>query len=155
VNLYSREFFELTKERLTPGGVMSLWFPEGTEVEVKSLLATFLQVYPHTTVWDGPSGWGWYLIGSRSPLDWGRLRARLDSLFAVPVLAADMVEYDSLVATPDRVMALYKWDTEDLRAQTTGAKLITDDYPLTEFPLWRYVRGDWEAWHPSTRKEKP
>jgi hypothetical protein len=134
---------------------MSLWFPEGTEVEVKSLLATFLSVYPETTVWDGPSGWGWYIIGTQSPFDWPRFRARLDSLYSIPVLAADMVEYDSLVGTPGQVMALYKWSAEEVRREIGRARLITDDYPLTEFPMWRYIRGDWQLWHPATRGERP
>jgi hypothetical protein len=63
-------------------------------------------------------------------------------------LTADLVEYDSLVATPERVQALYKWNAEDILRETAGARLITDDYPLTEFPFWRYVRGDQQRWRP-------
>jgi spermidine synthase len=155
VNLYSREFFELTRKHLAPGGVTSLWFPEGTEVEVKSLLATFLSVYPNATIWDGPSGWGWYLIGAERPLDWERFRSRLDGLFAVPALAADMIEYDSLMATPDRVMALYKWSASEARRESAGARMITDDFPLTEFPLWRYYAGQSGPWHPTTKGARP
>jgi hypothetical protein len=130
---------------------MTLWFPEGTEVEVKSLLATFLSVYPHATVWDGPSGWGWYLVGAQRPLDWERLRSRLDSLFTTPRLAADMTEFDSLASAPERVLALYKWSAEEGRRESAGARMITDDYPLTEFPLWRYFKGQSQSWHPNTK----
>lgn len=151
VNLYSREFFTLTRARLAPGGVMCLWFPEGTEVEVKSLLATVAAVYPEVTVWDGPSGWGWYVIGTQHPIDWERFRSRLRQLFSDPVLARDLVEYDTLAGTPERVEALYKWDGAAVRRITRGARLITDDFPLTEFPLWRYASGRTTLWHPSGR----
>lgn len=155
VNLYTREFFELTRRRLAPGGVMCLWFPEGTEVEVKSLLATFVSVYPNATVWDGPNRWGWYLIGTQEPVNWERFRSRLAQTFADPVLSADMVEYDRFFATPARVGALYKWNADDVRRETAGARLITDDYPLTEFPLWRYSRGDSLPWHPDSPGARP
>jgi spermidine synthase len=148
VNLYSREFFRLARSRLTPGGVMCLWFPGGTEVEVKSLLATFVDVFPEVTIWDGPEGWGWYLIGSRHPFSMERLQSRLRDLFATPGLAADMVEFDSLTASPEDVVKLYRWNADQAGGLTAGARLITDDYPLTEFPFWRWVRHGNELWYP-------
>lgn len=148
VNLYSREFFELTKSRLTPGGVVCLWFPEGTEVEVKSLLATFVSVFPHATIWNGPGGWGWYLIATLEPLATERFRLRLREVYKNPVLAGDLAEFDSLVGAPEDVERLYRWNADQVRSVTAGARLITDDYPLTEFPFWRYILDGIELWYP-------
>ena len=51
--LYTREYFELVKAHLNPGGVVTQWVPlyESNEDAVKSEIATFLQVFPNGTVW--------------------------------------------------------------------------------------------------------
>jgi spermidine synthase len=51
--LYSKEYFELCKRRLNPGGVVSQWVPlyESSPDVVKSELATFFAVFPEGTVW--------------------------------------------------------------------------------------------------------
>ncbi len=51
--LYTKEYFELCKKRLNPGGVITQWVPlyESTTETVKSEIATFLEVFPYGTVW--------------------------------------------------------------------------------------------------------
>jgi spermidine synthase len=51
--LYTKEYFELCKQRLNPGGVITQWVPlyESTSAAVKSELATFFEVFPSGTVW--------------------------------------------------------------------------------------------------------
>lgn len=51
--LYTEEYFELAREHLNPGGVITQWVPlyESTSDVVKSELATFFRVFPHGTVW--------------------------------------------------------------------------------------------------------
>ena len=46
--LYTRDYFELVKKRLNPGGVITQWVPyyESTPDVVKSQLATFFSVFP-------------------------------------------------------------------------------------------------------------
>ncbi len=47
--LYSREFFEIVKQRLNPGGVVTLFvqlYESNTEA-VKSEVATFLEAFPN------------------------------------------------------------------------------------------------------------
>jgi spermidine synthase len=148
VNLYTKEFFSLAHDRLTPGGVMCLWFPGGTEEEAKSLIATFLSVFPQTTIWSGPHKWGWYLVGTLKPIDWERFRTRVAATYANPLLAADLQEYDSAAAEPKDLEKLLMWRPDEVGRVTAGAHLITDDYPLTEFPLWRYLQGRRGLWHP-------
>jgi spermidine synthase len=52
-SLYTREYFEMCKARLNPGGVVTQWIPlyESSEAVVKSELATFFEVFPDSTVW--------------------------------------------------------------------------------------------------------
>lgn len=51
--LYTREYFELCKQRLNPGGIVTQWVPlyESREDVVKSELATFFAAFPQGTIW--------------------------------------------------------------------------------------------------------
>jgi spermidine synthase len=63
--LYTREFFELTKRRLNPGGAVTLFvqlYESNTEA-VKSEIATFLEAFPHGVVWGNTNnGAGYDLV---------------------------------------------------------------------------------------------
>jgi spermidine synthase len=52
-NLYTREYFELAKEHLKPGGVITQWIPlyESTRATIKSELATFFRAVPGGVAW--------------------------------------------------------------------------------------------------------
>ncbi|MDQ3069785.1 MAG: fused MFS/spermidine synthase [Acidobacteriota bacterium] len=72
-NLYTVEFFEAAKRRLNPGGVVTLFVQlyESNLAAVKSEIGTFLEVFPHGSVWantiDG-RGYDLVLVGSAEPL---------------------------------------------------------------------------------------
>src|ERR1700675_3888435 len=74
--LYSKEYYELVKSHLNPGGVVAQWLPiyESDEETVKSELATFFAVFPDATVWSnhgGGDGYDLVLVGraDSSPLN--------------------------------------------------------------------------------------
>jgi spermidine synthase len=52
--LYTREYYELVKQRLNPGGVVTQWVPlyETDEASVQSQLATFFDAFPEGTMWN-------------------------------------------------------------------------------------------------------
>ncbi len=52
-SLYSKEYFEMVKSHLNPGGIVTQWVPlyESDEASVKSEIATFFAVFPYGTVW--------------------------------------------------------------------------------------------------------
>lgn len=51
--LYTQEYLELAKAHLKPGGVMAEWVPlyESRTAAVKSLIATFFEVFPNASMW--------------------------------------------------------------------------------------------------------
>src|SRR5258706_11177726 len=55
--LYTKEYFELCKLRLNPGGMITQWVPlyESNPDVVKSELATLFSVFPEATVWGNPA----------------------------------------------------------------------------------------------------
>jgi spermidine synthase len=70
--LYSKEYFELCKAHLKPGGVVTQWVPlyESDPETIKSELATFFNVFPHGTVWNSDAkneGYDVVVVGRAEP----------------------------------------------------------------------------------------
>jgi spermidine synthase len=70
--LYSREFFELVKTRLNPGGVVTLFVQlyESNNEAVKSEVATFLEAFPNGMVFGNTNqgvGYDMVLVGQVEP----------------------------------------------------------------------------------------
>ena len=81
VNLYTREFFELVRSRLRPGGIATYWLPafQIGEAATRSVVRAFLEVFPGALLLDAHSQ-QLILIGRRDgPLvfDPARLREQL------------------------------------------------------------------------------
>src|SRR5207237_8380509 len=82
--LYTKEYFELCKRRLNPGGVVTQWVQlyESDVATVKSEIATFFEAFPNGTVWTNTSGGEGYdivLLGQVEPakIDLDELSRRL------------------------------------------------------------------------------
>jgi spermidine synthase len=83
--LYSKEYFELVKKHLNPGGVVTQWVPlyESDPATVKSEIATFFEVFPNGTIWGNDISGGGYdivLLGQNDAahIDVDSMQARLD-----------------------------------------------------------------------------
>jgi spermidine synthase len=71
--LYTKEYFELVKEHLNPGGVVTQWVPlYETDIDtVRSEIATFFDVFPAGTIWANEGDGGGYdivLLGQTTPM---------------------------------------------------------------------------------------
>ncbi len=63
--LYTKEYFEICKQHLNPGGVIAQWVPlyESSREAVKSELATFFKVFPEGTIWSNDLlGFGYDIV---------------------------------------------------------------------------------------------
>jgi spermidine synthase len=80
--LHTREFYEVVKRHLNPGGVVTMWVPlyETTMEAVKSEIATFMEAFPNTVVWGNTNrnGQGYDLVLT-GKVDVDELQAKLDS----------------------------------------------------------------------------
>ena len=124
-NLYSRQYFELARKALAPGGMVLQWLGSDTDFEYKLIMRTFLSVFPETTLWGDHS----LMVGTLEPfsLDAGRFEERRrDPAFR----------------------AVFNWDLTTMRrlyvagptalASFVGAgPLLSDDRPVTEYFLSR------------------
>jgi spermidine synthase len=82
--LYTKEYFELVKKHLNPGGVVTQWVPlyESSPDVVKSELATFFDAFADGTIWGNDingSGYDVVLAGHAAPqpIDVDSIDARL------------------------------------------------------------------------------
>lgn len=149
VNLYTREFFQLCKDRLTADGVFCLWVPPAAETEMKMVMRTYLAVFPDATAWGGWQAPGFYLTGGHR--SFAQTPATLRELFtrmcATPKVREDLAEWQAprgnerFPYADPRYLAkyLYLLDTPGLARLVGDYPEISDDLPLTEFPLWRQV----------------
>ena len=143
VNLYSQEFFKLCREHLKQDGIMCLWFPLGPTTlneDRDYLIKTFYSVFPDVSLWIGPRHWGLYLIGRVSPRDIDI--PKIEKAFTAPKFLADITEVDRTCDTAQKLLGLRIYlEPRQMEDIMQNASLITDDYPFTEFPLWRYLKN--------------
>jgi spermidine synthase len=135
VNLYTKEFFESCRNHLAEGGIMCLWVPPGAFSEVRMIMNTYRKVFPGTSVWRGPRYAGFYLIGSGSLPDTGADRFR--EALSDGLVNADINEWEPKPLRPEDLGKLFLLDAAMLGQFTKDARVITDNNPYTEFPLWR------------------
>lgn len=143
--LYTKEFYELLRDKLAPGGIAVQWLPlHGlSEQEFKIVVRTFLSVFDHTTLWAnvgfetyGQVGYA-KLVGSRDRelhVDVERLAERL----ARPEIQQDLKPYG--MATVEEVVNLFVAGPERLRPWTEGLPEQTDDLPMVPYTT-RYSVG--------------
>jgi spermidine synthase len=137
----SLEFYQASRARLVPGGVMMQWVPTGQTVdEFLAHVRTFLQVFPDVRVIAGAGGLGFYLLGSDGSVDMDP--ALMAAALQRPGVLADI---DAAPDSRDRTVADWvatlqgdTWASGDqLRALVGSGPLITDDRPLPEYFLLR------------------
>jgi len=71
--LYTKEYYEMCKARLNPGGIYGQWVPlyESRLDVVKSEVATFMDVFPDGTIWsndENGAGYDTILLGKTEPM---------------------------------------------------------------------------------------
>jgi len=131
-HLYTREFFELVREHLRPGGVFVQWMGPSfvDEPLARSLVATLSAVFPHVRVYQRGM---LMFVASEEPLrpEANAERARRG--------AADLLGATGLVG-PEELAARLVLDEEGVRRFGEGAALITDDRNLLQMHARRALR---------------
>jgi len=128
--LYSQEYFQMVKDHLNPGGVVTQWVPlyESSPEVVKSELATFFSVFPNGSVWANELNGGGYdvfLLGQAEPakIDVDAMQARLDRPeYARVVESLREVGLGSAV----QLLSVYAGQDKDLQPWLQGAEINRD-----------------------------
>ena len=130
-NLFTKEFFELGRNRLSDGGLFVQWvqiYQLSTE-SLRSVLATYLEVFPHVMVFrvgGAAQGKDLILVGSRTPFTLAHLGERMSD----PRIAAELARVH--LSSPSDVESWYVCDETTLGPALAGAAINTDDNMLVE-----------------------
>lgn len=128
--LYSKEYFEAVKRHLNPGGMFTLYVPlyETDLATIKSEVATFMEVFPHGTLWANTrqgEGYDMVFMGQAEPL-----KINLDEVqrrFARPDYAPVVESLRDIgVYSPVELLSTYAGQRSDLSPWYQGAQLNRD-----------------------------
>jgi spermidine synthase len=127
VNLYTREYFSLIRDRLAPGGVASYWLPGHSleEGATMSVIKAFCNVFADCSLWAG-AGLDWILLGTReAPGAVGP--ESFSSQWDDPKVAGELRAIG--VENPFQLGALFMADADDLAQVTEDALPVVDAFP--------------------------
>lgn len=137
-SLYALEFYVDCRKKLTEQGLLAQWLPFHllTEEEVRIILSTMRQIFPHTTVWLTSRRWYALALGTLTPMriDYQELDRRM----ANPALLQDLEDLD--IHGPDDLLACFVMGEMGLKDYCGNVPLNTDDHPIIEY--YRY-NTDW------------
>ena len=128
-NLYTVEFFELAKSRLSKGGLMAQFLPlyEMSNADYQMIMRSFATAFPDCVIFF--TGGDTILVGSNGASDWSF--ANLKNKFEIPAVKNSLAEigFDD----PETIFSMFvsKVNTND--AGFTGKKVNTDNNPAIEF----------------------
>ena len=128
--LYSKEYFELVKRHLNPGGIVTQWVPlyESDTDTVKSEVATFFDAFPNGSIWgndNNGAGYDTALLGQvEAPkIDVDAIQRRLMSPEYAPVAQSLRdVGFNSVLD----LLATYAGQRQDLMPWLEGAEINRD-----------------------------
>jgi len=128
--LYSKEYFETVLRHLNPGGMFTLYVPlyETDLPTIQSEVATFLEVFPHGTIWANTrngDGYDMVFMGQAEPL-----KINLDEVHQRFARADYAPVAESLrdigVNSPIDLLATYAGGRSDLSRWYQGAQINRD-----------------------------
>jgi len=140
--LYSKEFYELAKQHLKPGGLLQMWFPGGEVHTGQAVTRSINESFPHVRCFPSVAGWGSHMLASSEPIEQlnaNQLAARMPESAKKDLLewndSQDAPAYIGLVV--NREVFVPKLLNPDPKVQ------ITDDQPYNEYFLLRQVGLSW------------
>jgi spermidine synthase len=137
--LFSKEFYELAKQHLKPGGILQMWFPGGEALTGQAVIRSINESFPHVRCFLSVAGWGTHLLASSEPieqLDANQLAARMPES-----AKKDLLEWNNSQDVPVYIGRVVNGEyfvpgllNPDPEVQ------ITDDHPYNEYFLLRRLR---------------
>jgi spermidine synthase len=131
VNLYTEDFYRIAARALADDGLFCQWIPyaEMSELDARMLVRAFLEVFPHTTLWEEGRRGPLLVVGTKRPLP-------IDPAVLARRMARDPVHADLVrlgFAAPEALFGFFVAGTERVRAWVADAPSITDDRTVVDF----------------------
>ncbi len=136
-NLYTLEYFELCRERMTPDGVFVQWmqlYGMGRE-DLRCILKTLRHVFPHVILFSSIEEADIVMVASGEPLVFDL--ERIEGILATPEITADLARVG--IHTPEDWLTYYLMDDIDIADLEGDGPLNTDDNMRIEFSAPRFL----------------
>jgi predicted membrane-bound spermidine synthase len=140
VNLYSREYFELIRERLNRGGYASYWLPvhQLEPLDSLAIINAFCAAFEDCSLWVG-AGLDWVLLGSNGATN-RPSAAQFGAQWRDPVVGPELraLGFESA----EQLGSLFLADAAQLGKLAEGIPPVIDDRPhrLSPYPLTSVVK---------------
>lgn len=133
VNLYSSDFYRLASGRLNENGLLAQWLPLPTQTDsdTRSLVQSFLEVFPYATLWTTELH-EMMLIGSMTPIELDAIK--ISSRFEQPDVSKTLKEVG--IESPSALLATYICDRSGLVDYAGSSPSVTDNQPRIEYASW-------------------
>jgi len=135
--LYSREFYELAKQHLKPGGILQMWFPGSPEMDTcQAAMRSIRESFPYLRCFPSIENFGVHMLGSMDPippLDGDALAARMPA-----GARQDLLEWESIKDAPAylNLVVRREYSVSDCLNPDPSIQ-VTDDAPYNEYYLLR------------------
>jgi spermidine synthase len=126
-SLYTREYFELVRARLNPGGLATYWLPAHLllETEALAIVRAFCDAFADCSLWSGLN-LDWILMGSRegiAPVS----RERFSRLWRLPGPGGELRRLG--IDRPEQLVGQFMADAGVLRELTAQTLPLVDNFP--------------------------
>jgi spermidine synthase len=132
---HTREFYEMARDHLAEGGVFSIWVNiVMTPVDdLRMLIRTIADVFPHVSVWHTPQFYSWVINGSLVPRppDLELIAKR----FEQPEIRADLESIH--IDDPVYFLKYFMFGGDEVADFTGPGPLVTDDRTYLDFTVPR------------------
>lgn len=131
--LYTREFYEAARRRMSPDGILQQWIPWGDPFAVSSFMKAALASFPYVRTFRGIEGWGVHIVASARPIP--SMSADALAAHLSPKATADLLEWGPFSTAAAQFAGLLKNEVrpESYVAPAPGAPVLVDDRPINEY----------------------
>ena len=141
-NIYTRDFYELCRNKLRKGGIMCQWATPNwiTEKEFKAQVKSFIEAFTYSQLWY-LNEYSTMLIGSEQPIriDFDLISKRFEN----PKVMDDLKNIQ--MTEPSIFTSQYSMDKAELTKYCEDAPSNTDDFPIVEYSMVVNIAPDTSA----------
>jgi spermidine synthase len=112
--LYSKEFYDLIKMRLSENGIVQQWYPKGDLLSGQAAARSLAESFPHVRAWVSVEGWGLHFLASSKP---------------IPKLTVDQL----MAKLPEAVQVdIREWSPPNITTRMFVERLVSQEFPMKE-----------------------
>jgi spermidine synthase len=132
--LYSREFYDVVKAHLAPGGILQQWFPPSEDASIQDAVARALhESFPYVVAFRSIADWGYHFLASMTPIPDitpEEFVARLPE-----AAKRDLAEWtpDTTIDAIAKAILSRRTDLDALLPRPGASPMVTDDRPYNEY----------------------